>query len=174
MHDAARKHVGARREICAAWAPHEQQLPCFPAPHEQHGRGGSRRNRRAFEVERARGQERDGDGPSLAVLANYDARMDLGIGGKVALVTAGTKGIGLGIAHALAAEGVRVAVAARAEVDVKRTAQSLGGLGVGADLLPEAGCRRAVSQTEQSLRAGDSLINNLGVRAGSSWADTGP
>src|SRR5260370_12125836 len=100
--------------------------------------------------------------------------MDLGIGGKVALVTAGTKGIGLGIAHALAAEGARVAVAARTEVDVKRTAQSLGGLGVGADLLTEAGCRRAVSETEQVLGPGDILINNLGVRAGSSSAATGP
>ena len=100
--------------------------------------------------------------------------MELGIGGKVALVTAGTKGIGLGIAHALAAEGVRVAVAARTEVDVKRTAQSLGGLGVVADLLTEAGCRLAVSETQHVLGPVDILINNLGVRAGSSWADTGP
>src|ERR1700738_4991620 len=102
------------------------------------------------------------------------ARVDLGIKDKVALVTAGTKGIGLGIAHALAAEGARVAVAARTEADVKRTAQSLGGLGVVADLLTEAGCRRAVSETETTLGPVDILINNLGVRAGSSWADTGP
>jgi 3-oxoacyl-[acyl-carrier protein] reductase len=100
--------------------------------------------------------------------------MDLGIAGKVALVTAGTKGIGLGIARALAAEGARVAVAARTEVDVKRTAQSLGGLGVVADLLTEAGCRLAVSETLHVLGPVDILINNLGVRAGSSWADTGP
>lgn len=100
--------------------------------------------------------------------------MDFGIAGKVGLVTAGTKGIGLGIAHALAAEGVRVAVAARTEVDVKRTAESLGGLGVVADLLTESGCRRAVSETESVLGPVDILINNLGVRAGSSWADTGP
>jgi len=99
--------------------------------------------------------------------------MDLGIAGKVGLVTAGTKGIGLGIAHALAAEGVRVAVAARTEVDVKRTAESLAGLGVVADLLTEAGCRLAVTETESMLGPVDILINNLGVRAGSSWADTG-
>jgi len=99
--------------------------------------------------------------------------VDLGIAGKVALVTAGTRGIGLGIANALAAEGVRVAVAARTEVDVKRTAAALGGLGIVADLLTEAGCRRAVGETEQSLGSLDILINNLGVRAGSSWSDTG-
>jgi 3-oxoacyl-[acyl-carrier protein] reductase len=100
--------------------------------------------------------------------------VDLGIAGKVALVTAGTRGIGLGIAQALAAEKVSVAVAARTEADVKRTAMTLGGLGIVADLLTETGCRRAVSQTEQSLGPVDILINNLGVRAGSSWSDTGP
>src|SRR5438445_12277902 len=100
--------------------------------------------------------------------------MDFGIAGKVALVTGGTKGIGLGIAHALADEGVRVAVAARTEVDVKHTAESLSGLGVVADLLTEAGCRRAVSETETMLGPVAILINNLGLRAGSSRADTGP
>lgn len=100
--------------------------------------------------------------------------MDLGISGKVALVTAATRGIGLGIANALSAEGVRVAVAARTEADVKRTAAALGGLGIVADLLTEAGCRHAVAETERSLGPVDILVNNLGVRAGSSWSDTGP
>ena len=100
--------------------------------------------------------------------------MDLGIAGKVGLVTAATKGIGLGIANALAAEGVKVAIAARTEADVKRTATSLGGFGVVADLLTEAGCRRAVDETEHALGPIDILVNNLGVRAGSNWADTGP
>jgi len=100
--------------------------------------------------------------------------VDLGLTGKVALVTAGTRGIGLGIARALAAEGVRVAVAARTEADVKHTAESLQGLGVVADLLTEAGCRRAVSETEHSLGPIEILINNMGARAGSTWADTGP
>ncbi len=100
--------------------------------------------------------------------------MDLGIAGKVALVTAGTRGIGLGIASALAAEGVRVAVAARTEADVKKTAAAIGGAGIVADLLTEDGCRRAVSETEQALGPIDILINNLGVRAGTSWSDTGP
>jgi 3-oxoacyl-[acyl-carrier protein] reductase len=100
--------------------------------------------------------------------------VDLGIAGKVALVTAGTRGIGLGIAEALAAEGVRVAVAARTEVEVKRAAAALGGVGIVADLLTEDGCRRAVGETERSLGPVDILVNNLGVRAGSSWSDTGP
>ncbi len=43
--------------------------------------------------------------------------MDLGVAGKVALVAAGTKGIGLAIAKELAQEGCRVAVCARSEPD---------------------------------------------------------
>ena len=99
--------------------------------------------------------------------------MDLGIAGKVALVTAGTRGIGLGIAQALAGEGVRVAVAARTEGEVKRTAIALGGLGVVADLMTEEGGRRAVKETEDALGPIEILVNNLGLRAGSSWSDTG-
>ncbi len=100
--------------------------------------------------------------------------MDLGITGRIALVTGGTRGIGLGIAKSLAAEGVRVAIAARTESDVRRTAAALGGMGVVADLLTPAGCGRAVSETETALGPIDILVNNLGTRAGSSWSDTGP
>jgi 3-oxoacyl-[acyl-carrier protein] reductase len=99
--------------------------------------------------------------------------VDLGIAGKVALITAATRGIGLGIASALANEGVRVAIAARTESDVKSTAASLGGHGIAADLMTEQGCRRAVNETENALGPIDILINNLGLRAGTSWSDTG-
>ncbi|HEV2027130.1 MAG TPA: SDR family oxidoreductase [Candidatus Dormibacteraeota bacterium] len=99
--------------------------------------------------------------------------MDLGIAGKVALVTAATRGIGLGIAEALSREGARVAVAARTESDVKRTAASLGGLGIVADLMTEDGGHRAVKETEDALGPIDILVNNLGLRAGSAWSDTG-
>src|SRR3982074_598872 len=100
--------------------------------------------------------------------------MDLGIGGKVALVTAATRGIGLGIAQVLAAEGGRAAVAPRTEADVARVAQSINGFGVAADLLTPDGCIRAVNATQQALGPIDILVNNLGTRAGTSWADTGP
>jgi 3-oxoacyl-[acyl-carrier protein] reductase len=100
--------------------------------------------------------------------------VDLGIAGKVALVTASTRGIGLGIAQALASEGARVAIAARTEADVRRTAHSLGGLGIAVDLMAEDGPRRAVEETVKGLGPIEILINNLGLRAGSTWSDTGP
>ena len=100
--------------------------------------------------------------------------MELGIAGRVALVTAATRGIGLGIAQALAAEGVRVSVAARTPEDVDRIAKSLGGFGVAADVTTDEGCRRAVGETERGLGPIEILVNNFGARAGTSWKDTGP
>jgi 3-oxoacyl-[acyl-carrier protein] reductase len=104
----------------------------------------------------------------------YIQPVDLGLEGRVALVSAATRGIGLAIAHALAAEGARLAVAARTPPDVDRVAQELNGHGIAADLLTPEGCRAAVEQTEQSLGPVEILVNNLGARAGSSWEDTGP
>jgi 3-oxoacyl-[acyl-carrier protein] reductase len=100
--------------------------------------------------------------------------VDFGIGGKVALVTGATKGIGLGIAQALAREGARVSVVARTEAEVKRVAQSIGGFGVAADAMTDEGCRRAVDETESQLGPIEILINNIGARAGNTWSDTGP
>jgi 3-oxoacyl-[acyl-carrier protein] reductase len=59
--------------------------------------------------------------------------MDLGIGGRVALVTGGSKGIGFGIAAALAAEGARVAVASRSQESVDAAAEEIGGQGFAFD-----------------------------------------
>ena len=55
--------------------------------------------------------------------------MDLGIEGKVALVTAGSKGIGRGIAEGLAAEGVKVAVTSRSTERAEAVAGEIGGCG---------------------------------------------
>src|SRR5215467_1909537 len=100
--------------------------------------------------------------------------MDLGIEGKVALVTASTRGIGLAIVQALAREGVKVAVVARTEADVKRVAHTFGGFGIAADVTTQEGCEHAVDETIANLGPVDILVNNYGVRAGTSWSDTGP
>jgi 3-oxoacyl-[acyl-carrier protein] reductase len=100
--------------------------------------------------------------------------VDFGIEGRVALVTAATKGIGLGIAHALAREGARVAIVARTAADVESVAREINGLGVAADVTTEEGCKRAVEDTERGLGPIDILVNNYGARAGTSWNDTGP
>ncbi|HZQ50194.1 MAG TPA: SDR family oxidoreductase [Candidatus Dormibacteraeota bacterium] len=99
--------------------------------------------------------------------------MDLGIKGRVALVTAGSRGIGLGIAKALASEGARVAIAARTAETVQSAAQSIGSMGVTADLMKPEDCEHAVAEVEAGLGPIDILVNNLGLRAGTSWADTG-
>lgn len=98
--------------------------------------------------------------------------VDLGIRGKVALVTAATRGIGLAIAQVLAAEGARVSVVARTEDEVRRVAESIGGFGVAADVLTVEGCRSAVERTRDALGPVEILVNNFGARAGTSWGDT--
>jgi 3-oxoacyl-[acyl-carrier protein] reductase len=59
--------------------------------------------------------------------------MDLGIEGRVALVTGASKGIGLAIARALAAEGAKVALASRSPERIRAAAEEVGGVGFAFD-----------------------------------------
>ncbi len=53
--------------------------------------------------------------------------MDLGIGGRIALVMGGSRGIGRGIAAVLAREGARVAIASRSPEKLDEAAASIDG-----------------------------------------------
>ena len=62
--------------------------------------------------------------------------MDLGLKGKVALVTGASRGIGLATAIGLAKEGCDVALCARGEEALKAAAERVRALGVRAAAIP--------------------------------------
>ena len=100
--------------------------------------------------------------------------MDLGLAGRSALVTGGTRGIGLAITRTLVAERARVATVARGEEGLQAVELELGVVGVRADLATEEGCVHAYTEAVRLLGPLEILVNNVGGRAGSRWDDTGP
>ncbi len=95
--------------------------------------------------------------------------MDLGIRGRAAIVTGGSKGIGLAIAQALAREGVRVLLAARDAERLERAAAEIRPLGdvavESADVRREADCRRIVESCRRAFGQVDVLVNNAAATA---------
>lgn len=87
---------------------------------------------------------------------------------KVALVTGGGRGIGRAIAMGYAAEGARVAIAARSAAQLDEVAAAIaaqGGeaLAVPTDLRVSAEVERLVQQTVEHFGRIDILVNNAGV-----------
>lgn len=90
--------------------------------------------------------------------------MDLGLKGKVVVVTGGSKGIGLACAQAFAGEGARVSIVSRSKENVENAcAQLPGSYGLAADLSDEAEAARVVETIERELGPVDVLVNSAGA-----------
>ena len=95
--------------------------------------------------------------------------------GKVALVTGGSRGIGLMMARGLVENGAKVYIAARKTADVDAAAAELSQvgtcIGLTADLGTEAGCQALVDELRQHESQLDILINNAGANWGAPLAE---
>ena len=90
------------------------------------------------------------------------------LSGKVAIVTGGNGGIGLGMAKGLAEAGAAVAVAGRDAAKNAEAVAELARLGARAiavrvDVTSEESCRAMVAKTVQELGRLDILVNNAGT-----------
>lgn len=102
--------------------------------------------------------------------------VDLGLDGKRAIVTGGSKGIGLAIARGLAAEGVDVVIAARSAERLEAAARSLAEetgrrvIGVPTDTGDDDQVRNLVARTAEELGGVDILVNS----AATPWSAGAP
>jgi 2-deoxy-D-gluconate 3-dehydrogenase len=90
------------------------------------------------------------------------------LAGRVALVTGGNGGIGLGMARGLAEAGAAIAIAGRNAAKSEAAAADLAKLGVktavlSADVTDDAQCRKLVEDTVARLGRLDILVNNAGI-----------
>jgi NAD(P)-dependent dehydrogenase (short-subunit alcohol dehydrogenase family) len=98
--------------------------------------------------------------------------LDLGLKGKVALVTGGSSGIGLATAERLLAEGAKVAIAGRDKAKLEKAAEALRGSGVAAgdvatfagDAAKPADVQAMVAATVAKMGRLDIVVSNAGSR----------
>jgi 3-oxoacyl-[acyl-carrier protein] reductase len=88
--------------------------------------------------------------------------VDLGIAGKAALVTGASKGIGLGIARALAAEGANVAISSRSKERIDAAAAEIGATAFVHDSDDLDGAPKLIESVEAELGPLDILVTNTG------------
>lgn len=83
--------------------------------------------------------------------------------GKVAIVTGGNGGIGLGMAQGLAGAGARVVLSGRDKAKGAKAAAELGCAFVAADVTKKADCQALVHDTVARFGRLDILVNNAGI-----------
>ncbi len=104
--------------------------------------------------------------------------MDLGIKDRVALVAAGSKGIGFAVAFELAREGARVFLCSRGEQRASEAAQKIHDetgatvAGIGADVTDELAVEHFVSLAHERAGRIDILVTNAGGPPVSSFAES--
>ena len=85
------------------------------------------------------------------------------LSGKVAIVTGGNGGIGLGMARGLAQSGAAVVLAGRNAAKNAAAAKEIGGSSVEVDVRDEASCRAMIVEAVKRHGRLDILINNAGI-----------
>ena len=106
--------------------------------------------------------------------------MDLRLGGKVAIITGSSKGLGRASALSLAHEGAAVVVCARGREALTATARDIGTatgrpdrvIAVAADLTSQAGIDAVVAAAVERFGGVDILVNSLGLGKGTGVVDT--
>jgi NAD(P)-dependent dehydrogenase (short-subunit alcohol dehydrogenase family) len=95
--------------------------------------------------------------------------MELSLTGRRALITGGSKGLGLAAAEAFVKAGGSVAIVARGEDGLRQAADALGAhrkgkvVTIAADVATSEGCAAAFSKAEAALGGIDVLLNNAGT-----------
>jgi len=97
--------------------------------------------------------------------------VDLGITGRTAAVAAASRGLGLAVARALAAEGVSVAICGRDGATVEAAATSIGAIGMVADVSITDEARGFVRDARDELGGLDILVTNAGGPPPGRFAD---
>ena len=97
--------------------------------------------------------------------------MDLGISGKVALVTGGSRGLGKQSALSLAKEGCKVSLCARNIDELQNVVSDLkkngyDALGIEADVTTEQGVRTFYEESVNNFGQVDIVVNNVGGTIG--------
>jgi NAD(P)-dependent dehydrogenase (short-subunit alcohol dehydrogenase family) len=96
--------------------------------------------------------------------------------GKTALVTGGSRGLGLQLAHALGEAGARIMLSARKADELEQAVTELQAAGidarwVAADCAKDADIQRLASETLQRMGEVDILVNNAGAAWGAPAED---
>ena len=96
--------------------------------------------------------------------------MDISLAGRTAVVTGGSKGIGLAIATRFAASGADVAIVARGHETLDAAVKSIAApgrrvIGVQGDVAVAADLKRAYNETMATLGKIDIIVNNAGTSA---------